>query len=186
MPSVLAAVETCVRAGAHGITVHPRADARHITSADVRDIAGFLTGVEHRVEYNIEGDPRPDLLELVHQRHAGSVHAGSRAAGRDHQSGWLVGRQPRPRPSSRRWCGNCVTRVCVSACSSMPMTRRFVGRRILARIGSSCTGAVRACLQVQGERRLRRSFAAYVKAAELAHSWALASTRVTTSISTTS
>ena len=66
VPSVLEAVGTCVEAGAPGITVHPRADARHITAADVRDIAGYLATLGGRVEYNIEGDPRPDLLELVH------------------------------------------------------------------------------------------------------------------------
>lgn len=67
VPSVLQAVETCLRAGAHGITVHPRADARHITADDVRQIAAVLGPRGRRpVEYNIEGDPRPDLLDLVH------------------------------------------------------------------------------------------------------------------------
>jgi pyridoxine 5-phosphate synthase len=50
----------------HGITVHPRADARHITATDVRDIASTLRRTKPGVEYNIEGDPRPELLELVH------------------------------------------------------------------------------------------------------------------------
>ena len=67
VPSVLAAVETCVRAGAPGITVHPRADARHITARDVREISAYLRSLPDTVEFNIEGDPRPDLLELVHQ-----------------------------------------------------------------------------------------------------------------------
>ncbi len=66
MPSVLQAVETCLAAGATGITVHPRADERHIRPADVRDIAECLTMLRGRVEYNIEGDPRPELLALVH------------------------------------------------------------------------------------------------------------------------
>ena len=66
-PSVLAAVRACVEAGAPGITVHPRADARHITAADVREIAGFLAPFRGRVEFNIEGDPRPDLLALVRE-----------------------------------------------------------------------------------------------------------------------
>jgi pyridoxine 5-phosphate synthase len=65
VPSVLDAVKVCVDAGAPGITVHPRADARHITAADVRAIASYLAGLGGRVEYNIEGDPRPDLLALV-------------------------------------------------------------------------------------------------------------------------
>ena len=66
-PSVLAAVRVCVEAGAPGITVHPRADARHITAADVREVAGFLAPFRGRVEFNIEGDPRPDLLALVRE-----------------------------------------------------------------------------------------------------------------------
>jgi pyridoxine 5-phosphate synthase len=63
-PSVLDAVAVCVAAGAPGITVHPRADERHITRKDVQRIATWLR--DHpAVEFNIEGDPRPDLLALV-------------------------------------------------------------------------------------------------------------------------
>jgi pyridoxine 5-phosphate synthase len=65
IPSVLEAVRVCVDAGAPGITVHPRADARHITRLDVTEIAEELAPLRGRVEFNIEGDPRPDLLELV-------------------------------------------------------------------------------------------------------------------------
>jgi pyridoxine 5-phosphate synthase len=66
-PRVIEAVETCVAAGAPGITVHPRADRRHITPDDVREIARALDGRRPHVEYNIEGDPRPDLIDLVHE-----------------------------------------------------------------------------------------------------------------------
>ncbi len=70
VPSVLEAVRVCIAAGAPGITVHPRADRRHITPEDVREIAGELarhesTGHHSRVEFNIEGDPRAELLALV-------------------------------------------------------------------------------------------------------------------------
>ena len=65
VPHVLDAVDVCVKAGAPGITVHPRADQRHITTADVRDIAKVVRGSTPAVEFNIEGDPRPDLLALV-------------------------------------------------------------------------------------------------------------------------
>jgi pyridoxine 5-phosphate synthase len=64
LPSVIEAVRTCIDAGAPGITVHPRADQRHITTADVHDIAGELAPLKGRVEYNIEGDPRPGFLDL--------------------------------------------------------------------------------------------------------------------------
>src|SRR5437762_6943194 len=67
VPSVLEAVEVCISAGSPGITVHPRADQRHITSADVRDIANALRAQPGTVEFNIEGDPRPDLVALVEE-----------------------------------------------------------------------------------------------------------------------
>jgi pyridoxine 5-phosphate synthase len=67
VPSVLEAVEVCIAAGAPGITVHPRADARHITTEDVRQIASALSSRRGAVEYNIEGDPRPALVELIHE-----------------------------------------------------------------------------------------------------------------------
>lgn len=66
-PSVLDAVQVVVAEGAPGVTVHPRADERHITPADVRGIAALLAPHRDRVEYNIEGDPRPGLLDLVHE-----------------------------------------------------------------------------------------------------------------------
>ena len=65
VPSVLQAVDVCVNAGAPGITVHPRADERHIRADDVREIAAHLASRRDRVEFNIEGDPRPDFLALV-------------------------------------------------------------------------------------------------------------------------
>jgi pyridoxine 5-phosphate synthase len=65
VPSVLDAVDTCIEAGAPGITVHPRADRRHITPDDVREIAASLKQRQPHVEFNIEGDPRRELLEIV-------------------------------------------------------------------------------------------------------------------------
>lgn len=66
-PSVLDAVRVCVDAGVPGITVHPRADARHITSTDVVEVAALLRPLGGRVEFNIEGDPRRDLIALVRE-----------------------------------------------------------------------------------------------------------------------
>ena len=65
VPSVIYAVQVCVHAGAPGITVHPRSDHRHITTADVREIAAELQRGGHRVEFNMEGDPRREFLDLV-------------------------------------------------------------------------------------------------------------------------
>lgn len=67
LPSVVDAARVCLEADARGITVHPRADARHITATDVRELAELLAPYREKVEYNIEGDPRPDLLALVHE-----------------------------------------------------------------------------------------------------------------------
>lgn len=65
VPSLLETVEVCVAAGAPGITVHPREDGRHIRPDDVYAVADALEPVRNTVEYNIEGDPRPGLVELV-------------------------------------------------------------------------------------------------------------------------
>ena len=59
-PNVVQAARTCIEAGCQGITVHPRQDQRHIRSDDVLDISKMVS-----VEFNIEGDPRPDLLDMV-------------------------------------------------------------------------------------------------------------------------
>jgi len=65
VPSVLEAVAVCIAVGSPGITVHPRADRRHITPEDVRAIAKLLREKHPGIELNIEGDPRPELLDLV-------------------------------------------------------------------------------------------------------------------------
>ncbi|HTI36205.1 MAG TPA: pyridoxine 5'-phosphate synthase [Vicinamibacterales bacterium] len=65
LPSPIDAARVCMAAGATGITVHPRADERHITRRDVLDLAQLLGPRRSDVEFNIEGDPRPDVLDLV-------------------------------------------------------------------------------------------------------------------------
>ena len=61
IPSVLQAAQVCIDAGCHGITVHPRPDERHITNRDAYELADLAT----EVEYNIEGNPFPEWLEIV-------------------------------------------------------------------------------------------------------------------------
>jgi pyridoxine 5-phosphate synthase len=67
IPSVTKAARLCLDAGAHGITVHPRPDARHIRSSDVDDLKRLLAEPAYRnAEYNIEGNPFGEgFLELV-------------------------------------------------------------------------------------------------------------------------
>jgi pyridoxine 5-phosphate synthase len=91
VPSVLDAVEACLRAGSLGITVHPREDRRHVTPEDVREIARKLAPLRERVEFNIEGDPRPGWLDLVrevrpHQATLVPVRAGELTS----EAGWDV------------------------------------------------------------------------------------------------
>ena len=60
IPDVVEAARTCIAAGCHGITVHPRPDGRHITFQDVIDLAAMMT-----VEFNIEGYPGAEFVDLV-------------------------------------------------------------------------------------------------------------------------
>jgi pyridoxine 5-phosphate synthase len=64
LPSVTRAATLCLQAGAGGITVHPRPDARHIRANDVRDIAELLKAWPDR-EFNVEGNPFHNLLDCV-------------------------------------------------------------------------------------------------------------------------
>ena len=64
IPSVTRAATLCLQAGAHGITVHPRPDQRHIRPGDVHDLAALLKDWPDR-EYNIEGNPFHNLMDLV-------------------------------------------------------------------------------------------------------------------------
>ena len=60
VPNVKEAAIYCQKFGAHGITVHPRPDERHIRYQDVRDIRPIIT-----TELNIEGYPSQRFLDLV-------------------------------------------------------------------------------------------------------------------------
>ena len=70
-PDLSDCCQTIVRAGAHGITVHPRSDQRHIRPTDVYAISDLVS--QSGVEYNIEGNPSvgalpngyPGFLDLV-------------------------------------------------------------------------------------------------------------------------
>lgn len=60
VPNVVEAALNCERFGAQGITVHPRPDERHIRYQDVRDLCTKV-----QTEFNIEGYPSPDFINLV-------------------------------------------------------------------------------------------------------------------------
>lgn len=71
-PDPLIAARTCLEAGAHGITVHPRPDRRHIVAEDLPALAKLSE--QFGVEFNVEGNPfapprpgYPGLLSLCRQ-----------------------------------------------------------------------------------------------------------------------
>ena len=59
-PDILKVAQDCEKFGADGITVHPRPDERHIRYADVLNLRPIL-----RTEFNIEGYPSKEFMELV-------------------------------------------------------------------------------------------------------------------------
>jgi pyridoxine 5-phosphate synthase len=61
-PDLISVAKDIERFGAHGITVHPRPDQRHIRYSDVTLLASGLT-----TEFNIEGYPNPKFIDLVLQ-----------------------------------------------------------------------------------------------------------------------
>ena len=61
IPSVTRAATLCMQAGAHGITVHPRPDERHVRASDVRELAALMQSWPDR-EFNIEGNPFHNLM----------------------------------------------------------------------------------------------------------------------------
>ncbi len=73
LPDVSVAAQVCIDAGAHGITLHPRPDMRHVRPADVTDIHMVLSN-QPDIEYNIEGNPfegpvgaYPGFMQLVRE-----------------------------------------------------------------------------------------------------------------------
>ncbi|MFD0667651.1 pyridoxine 5'-phosphate synthase [Ramlibacter sp. MAHUQ-53] len=66
IPSVERAATLCLDAGAAGITVHPRPDARHIRADDVHALSN-LVARRPGVEFNIEGNPFHNLMDFVRE-----------------------------------------------------------------------------------------------------------------------
>ncbi|WP_075996793.1 pyridoxine 5'-phosphate synthase [Salaquimonas pukyongi] len=64
-PSVTGLGAIALEAGAHGLTVHPRPDQRHIRFSDVPEIRALIDDAFPDAEFNIEGYPTQDFLALV-------------------------------------------------------------------------------------------------------------------------
>jgi len=170
-PSVLDAVKAILAAGAPGITVHPRADARHITAADVREIAACLAPLKGRVEFNIEGDPRPDLLSLVREVRPDQctlvpVHPGEITS----QAGWSseTPRAPIERAISDLRSDGIRVSLFVDP-EEQPV--RWAAESGANRVELFTEPFARAFQRDEG--RARRSFEVYERAARLAHALGL-------------
>jgi len=60
LPDLIQVAKDCETFGAQGITVHPRPDQRHIRYSDIPRLKAVV-----KTEFNIEGYPNPDFLQLV-------------------------------------------------------------------------------------------------------------------------
>ena len=174
MPSVLDAVDVCLAAGAPGITVHPRADQRHITPDDVRDDRARRCAAARRRSNStskaIRGricstwcdEVRPDQCTLVPV-----------VAGRDHQPGRLAA-GPADRAAAGRSSRRCRRAASASACSSMPSRTpiRWAASIGADRVELYTEPFARAFEQRPGRGRARRSRATPTRR-ELAHALGL-------------
>ncbi len=170
-PSVLHAVDTCVAAGAPGITVHPRADERHIRAADVIEISAKLRSLDRKVEFNIEGDPRPGLVDLVLDVRPDQCTLVPVAPGEiTSQAGW-------PATTSVEWLGGIVRRLQAAGVRvSLFVDPAEAPVRWAARLGADRIELYTepfAKAFARGDREGRDSFAACAAAAGIAGSLGL-------------
>src|SRR5262245_3123472 len=171
VPRVADAVRVCLDAGVPGITVHPRADRRHITPDDAREIAALLGAETPGVEFNIEGDPRPELLDLVDEIGPTQCTLVPVVPGEvTSQAGW------NPGPSS-----SSIPAVVERLHKRGVRVSLFVDAEPEPIRWARSTGADRVELYTEpfaraferGRERAAQSFAKYVAAADLAHSLGL-------------
>jgi pyridoxine 5-phosphate synthase len=166
-PRVLDAVDVCLRAGVFGITVHPRADRRHITPEDVRDIRRVLDVYSRRVEFNIEGDPRPDLIDLVLAVKPDQCTLVPVAPGEiTSQAGWREGASSKGLPSIVGRLKSAGIRVSLFV-DPEPASVRFAAAAGADRIELYTEPFARAF--EGGRDEAARSFAVYAEASRLAH-----------------
>lgn len=72
-PSVVGMGRIALQNGAHGLTVHPRPDQRHTRFTDVADLRALLDSEFPGCEFNVEGYPTEDFLELVERNRPDQV-----------------------------------------------------------------------------------------------------------------
>ena len=72
-PSVTGLGRIALSAGAHGLTVHPRPDQRHIRFSDLPELRALIDDEFPDAEFNIEGYPTDEFLELVEDNQPNQV-----------------------------------------------------------------------------------------------------------------
>ena len=72
-PSVTALGRIALAAGAHGLTVHPRPDQRHTRFSDLAEIRALIDDEFPQAEFNIEGYPTEEFLQLVERNEPDQV-----------------------------------------------------------------------------------------------------------------
>ncbi len=158
VPDVLAAARVCVEAGAHGITVHPRPDERHIRASDAYQLKEMLG-----VEFNIEGNPLQQhwmtILRRVKPAQATLVPDDPSQSTSDH--GWdpeRDGERLKPIVSELKQLGCRVSLFMDAVAEHMPLVAGIGADRVEL----YTEPYARACAAGKGEEALP----AYVRAAE--------------------
>jgi pyridoxine 5-phosphate synthase len=173
-PNVVRAVETCLEAGAPGITVHPREDERHIRVSDVTQVAAAVARRRAHVpgvEFNIEGDPRPAFIDLVLSAHPSQCTLVPVVPGEiTSQAGW-------PPDTSPERLGGVIRRLKAAGIRvSLFVDPQEAAVRWAARFGADrielYTEPFARAFAVS-EQSGRQAFGSYRAAAELAHSLGL-------------
>ena len=162
-PDVLQAALAIERFGAHGITVHPRPDGRHIRHDDVRELKRSIA-----TELNVEGNPAPGFCALVDQVRPAQVT--------------MVPDAPDALTSNAGWDTlknrDFLTDMCARFRSEGVRTSIFVDPDPRMVEGAKACGADRVELYTEAYARIfrtspERAVAPYVEAAETARACGL-------------
>ena len=162
-PDVLHAALEIERFGAHGITVHPRPDARHIRHDDVRQLKRSIA-----TELNVEGNPAPEFCALIDEVRPAQVT--------------LVPDTPDALTSNAGWDTlkhrDFLTDICARFRSEGIRTSIFIDPDPRMAEGAKACGADRVELYTEAYARIfrtspERAVAPYVEAAEAARACGL-------------
>jgi pyridoxine 5-phosphate synthase len=173
-PSLLEATQVCLDAGVRGITLHARADERHIRRGDVYEVAELLRHARNAspdLELNIEGDPRPEWLSLVHEvRPEQATLVPVREGELTSEAGWSPSADPAAMSGMIRELRERGCRVSLFIDPTLDAVR-WAKRMGADRVELYTEPFARAFMQ--SEAVARTSFVKYVDAANEAHALGL-------------